>query len=146
MVYTIEVEIQVPREKVIELFDSSENIKKWQPTLVSFEHISGEPGQPGAKSKMVYKMGKGETEMTETIVTRNFPDTFDATYETKGVKNYLYNKFEEIDANTTKWSMTSDFRFAGLYKLMGWLMPGAFKKETRKSMEKFKEFAEKAVS
>lgn len=145
MVYTIEVEINLPRKRVIELFDSSENIQKWQPTLISFEHLSGEPGQPGAKSKMVYRMGKGETEMIETVVNRNFPDSFDATYETKGVKNYLYNKFEEIDETTTKWSMTSDFRFSGFYKLMGWLMPGAFKKETGKTMNKFKEFAEKSA-
>ena len=57
MKYSTEIEINLPLKKVIELFDNSENLKKWMPDLVSFEHLSGEPGQVGAKSKMRYQMG-----------------------------------------------------------------------------------------
>ncbi|MFQ5507583.1 MAG: SRPBCC family protein [Planctomycetota bacterium] len=51
--YTVEVDIDLPRERVIELFDNADNLYKWQPGLQSFEHLSGEPGQPGASSRMV---------------------------------------------------------------------------------------------
>ena len=57
MKYTNEVVIGIPLKRVIELFDSQENLFKWQPELISFEHLSGEKGEVGAKSKMVCKMG-----------------------------------------------------------------------------------------
>ena len=65
--YTVEIEIELPRDKVIELFNSSENLFKWQTGLQSFEHVSGEPGQDGAKSKLVYINGKHHIELIETV-------------------------------------------------------------------------------
>ena len=56
MKYSNEVVIDLPRKKVIELFNSEENLFKWQPELLSFEHLSGERGEVGAKSKMQYKI------------------------------------------------------------------------------------------
>ena len=85
MKYTTEITINLPRTRVIELFDSTENMYKWQEGLKSFEHLSGEPGQEGAKSSMVYEARKGELPMTETIISRNLPDEFHALYEAKGV-------------------------------------------------------------
>ena len=55
MKYTTEVEINLPRAKVIELFDNPENLNKWQTGLVSFEHTEGEPGKEGAKSQLKYR-------------------------------------------------------------------------------------------
>ena len=49
--YTVAIEIDLPRDRVIELFDNPDNLFKWQTGLQSFDHLSGEPGQPGAKSK-----------------------------------------------------------------------------------------------
>ena len=57
MKYTTEIEIEKPIEKVIELFDNPDNLKKWMEGLQSFEHLSGTPGQPGAKSRLFFKMG-----------------------------------------------------------------------------------------
>ena len=58
MKYTVDIIIDLPRPKVVTLFDNPDNMHKWQPDLVSFDHLSGDPGQPGAKSKLHYKMGK----------------------------------------------------------------------------------------
>jgi hypothetical protein len=43
--YTVEIEIALPRHRVIELFDNPNNLVRWQTGLQSVEHISGEPGQ-----------------------------------------------------------------------------------------------------
>ena len=145
MKYSNEVIINLPIKKVIELFDSEENLFKWQPELISFEHLSGEKGEVGAKSKMKYKMGKREIDMVETITIKNFPKEFSATYEAKGVWNEMKNYFEEIDDNTTKWRSDSYFKFSGFMKLIGLLMPGSFKKQSQKSLERFKTFAEASV-
>ncbi len=143
MKYSQSIDINLPRKRVIELFDNPDNLHKWQPGLLKFEHISGGPGKPGAKSRILYKMGKRETEMIETITLRELPEKFHATYETNGVLNIQENYFEEIDTNATRWTSVSEFRFSNFaMKLMGWLMPGAFKKQSYKFMQQFKEFAE----
>src|SRR5688572_20621412 len=68
MHYRLELEINAPRERVVELFLDPDNLQKWQPDLVSFEQIgSGAPREVGAKSKQVHRMGKREFEMIETI-------------------------------------------------------------------------------
>ena len=96
MKYNCEIEIDLPLNRVIELFDSTENLYKWQPGLISFEHLSGEPGQVGAKSKLQYKMGKREIEMIETITERKLPDELSCTYDAKGVFNIVFNKIFRI--------------------------------------------------
>ncbi len=144
MKYIVEVEINKPREQMLELFDNSENLKEWMPSLVSFDHVSGEPGQVGAKSKFVVSMGKRSCEMIETITVRNMPVEFTATYVTDGMWNEVKNIFDEVDEKTTKWTAYNEFRSDKfMMKLMMFLMPFAFKKESLKFMQSFKAFAEK---
>lgn len=142
MRYTTEIRIQVPREKVIEMFDNTENLYKWQPGLLSFEPLSGEPGKEGSKSTMAYEGRKGDLVMIETITHRKFPDEFHTTYVTKGVYNEMYNYFSEAEAGITLWKTISVFRFKGLMALMAPFMKKAFTDNTLLSMERFKVFAE----
>jgi carbon monoxide dehydrogenase subunit G len=145
MKYNMEIEIDLPVNKVIELFDNPENLKHWQPGLQSFEHISGTPGQPGAKSRLKYKMGKREVELIETITIRNLPEEFSGTYEAKGVLNIIKNKFVSLPGGKTRYITEQEFNFEGIMKLVGFVMPGAFRKESFKYLKQFKEFAEKSV-
>ncbi len=142
MKYTCSVDIDQPLQKVIDLFDNPDNMKHWQPGLLSFEHLSGDPGEPGAKSRLHYKMGKRDIEMTETIIERDLPRMFSSTYEANGVLNIQKNTFVPVDEQTTRYVSENEFRFSGFMKIMGWLMPGAFKKQSQKYMDQFKEFAE----
>lgn len=144
MKYTVDVAIDLPRARVIELFDDPDNMPMWQPDLVSFEHESGEPGQPGAKSKLRYKMGKREIEMIETITSRNFPDEFSGTYEAQGVWNSVANRFSEEGPEKTRWTMESEFKCSGFMRIIAFLFPGSFKKQSLKMMNQFKDFAESA--
>lgn len=146
MKYTTEVIINLPRSRVIELFDSTENMYKWQPGLKSFEHLDGQPGQEGARSKLIYEGRKGDLVMTETISKRDFPEEFHAKYESRGVYNEMYNYFKEQDLNTTLWTTESIFNFKGLMALMAPFMKSAFTNNTLLSMERFKTFAEQAQS
>ena len=116
---------------------------KWQRGLVSFEPISGEPGQPGAKSNLVYQMGKRRIEMVETILTRELPDRFDGTYDAPSVHNVVKNRFLELGPTRTKWVSENEFHFRGFMKIIGLLFRGAFPKQSLKYMEDFKAFAER---
>lgn len=142
MKYTAETEINLPVDKVIRLFDNPDNLKKWMKGLVSFEPVSGVPGQVGAKSKLRFKMGSRDIEMIETITVRNLPAEFSGTYEAKGVFNIVRNKFTDLGNGRTNYATEQEFQFSGFMKIIGWLMPGAFKKQSVKYLEDFKTFAE----
>ncbi len=143
MKYTCEIEINRPIEKVIALFDNPDNLKKWMEGLEHFEHLSGEMGQPGAKSRLKFKMGKREMEMIETITVRNLPEEFSGTYQMNGGFNIVKNKFSVVSENKTKYSTESEFQFKNIaMKLLSLLMPGLFKKQSMKYLESFKKFVE----
>ncbi len=142
MKYSVELDINLPVEKVISLFDNTENMYKWMEGLQSFEALEGTPGEVGAKSRMVFLEGKREIEMVETITVKNLPDEFTATYEAKGLYNIVENHFVAKGEHQTQYITVQDFQFTGFMKLMAVFMPGAFKKQSMKHMEAFKIFAE----
>jgi hypothetical protein len=137
-----ELTIDLPRDRVIELFDNPDNLPKWQPGLKSFEFISGELGKPGAKSRLFYDTGGRNVEMIETIEVRALPDEFTATYETNGVWNWVSNRFYEEGPQKTRWELDTEFRFSGIWKIVSLFMRGLFPKQSLENMENFKRFAE----
>lgn len=143
MKYSNEIIIQVPREKVVELFADPANIAEWQPGFISMELLSGEQGEVGAKSRMKYKMGKREIEMIETITEKNLPDSFCGTYEAKGVWNEVKNYFEALPDGSTRYYAENEFRMSGVMKLFAFLMPAAFRNQSQKYLDLFCEFAER---
>jgi hypothetical protein len=142
MKYSVDIDIHLPIQKVIELFDNPNNMKLWMEGLQSFEPISGAAGQVGAKAKLKFKMGSREIEMIETITVRNLPHEFSGTYEAKGVYNIVKNKFVSLSPDKTKYISEQEFHFKGFMKIIGFLMPGAFKKQSIKYLTDFKNFAE----
>ena len=145
MKYSSEIVIDRPLSKVIELFDNQDNLKEWMEGLISFEPISGEPGQVGAKSGLKFKTDRGEMEMIETVTVRNLPKEFTGTYEAKGVFNIVKNIFIPISETKTKYITEQEFQFQGFMKIIGFLMPGAFKKQSMKYLVAFKEFVERTA-
>ncbi|MDA3613803.1 SRPBCC family protein [Polluticaenibacter yanchengensis] len=143
MKFTTTIDINSPIDKVIALFDNPDNMSQWMEGLQSFQHLSGTPGQPGAKSKLRFKMGKREVEMIETVTVRNLPHEFTGTYEANGVFNIVKNKFVKVSEDKTRYITENEFQFKGFMKLIALLMPGAFKKQSMKFLQHFKEFAEK---
>jgi hypothetical protein len=88
-------------------------------------------------------MGKREMILNETILHRNFPTEFHVSYESKGAHNQQKNYFSVLGDNQTKWVAENDFKVRGFMKIIGWLMPGVFKKQSQKYLNLFKTFAEK---
>ena len=144
MKYTCEIEINQPVNKVIELFDNADNLTQWMEGLESFEHLSGEPGQPGAKSLLKFKMGNRKMEMTETITVRNLPEDFSGYYEMDGMVNHIKNSFSALSENKTRYVTENEFVIKKnlFMKIFAFLMPGQFKKQSMKYLESFKKFAE----
>ena len=147
MKYTIEITINLPRREVVKKLDNVENLKHWQKGLVSYELLDSSSGNEGDKMKLHYKMGKRDMTLIETITKSNLPKELHATYHTKGVLNIQQNYFKEVDSTTTKWVSKNEFQFSSFgMKVMGWIIPGAFKKQTKKYLTDFKNFAERDIS
>ncbi len=141
--HTVCIDIDLPRDKVVELFDSPENLFKWQPGLQSFEHISGTPGQPGAKSKLVSLNGKRRIELIQTITKRNLPDELNGTYEWDGGKNTVENRFIELGPDRTKWVSTSSYDCTGfMMKLMMFVFGSKFREHNMTILRNFKAYCE----
>ena len=129
--YTLEILVDVPRDKVCELFKDPDNLYFWQLGLISIEHLSGESNQPGEETRLRYLQGKRETEMIETLKVFNPPKEFTATFEAKGMWMEVENLFEEAGPNQTKWITNNKAQTSGfMMKLIGLLMPGCFKKQS----------------
>ncbi|MBC3847880.1 SRPBCC family protein [Winogradskyella echinorum] len=147
MTYTTEIIIEKPIDMVIQKLDSTENMKHWQEGLKNAEHISGTPGELGAKMKLYYDFGKRKMEIIETITKQDFPNEFHATYTTKGVRNIQENHFESTDSGFTKWVAKNEFQPTNfVMSMMLFLMPSAFKKQTKTYMTNFKNFVEHGTS
>jgi len=147
MKFTCSVEINLPVDEVVELFDSTENLIEWQDGFVKFEPISGAPREEGSKAKMIYMMGKSgqEMEIIETINVKNLPEEMTGLYEHKHMVNTMTTRFKEISTNKTLYEAEIEYtKLIGFVpKLMAFLMPGLFKKQTQKWLNQFKEFAER---
>jgi carbon monoxide dehydrogenase subunit G len=145
--YTVSIDIDVPRDRVVELFADPQNMFHWQNGLQSFEHVSGEPGHQGAISKMVYQNGNRHIELREEITSNNLPDEFSGVYSWGGGSNTLVNHFFEVDANRTRWESTCCYQMKSvLMKLMAFFFRGSFKEQNLKFLRNFKAFAEDGTS
>lgn len=153
MKYTASVEIDLPREKVVQLISDPAQMPYWLRGLVLHEPVKGVHGQVGTTSRVVFQMGKQRMEATETI-TRLEPADLDEVpssavvhYEreiaAEGMWQAQRDRLVKAGTDTTVWESESEFRFKGvLMRLVGLVMPGSFRKQSYQHMQDFKAFAE----
>ncbi len=153
MKYTVSIEIALPRERVAQLLADPAHMPKWLRGLVLHEPLSGVHGQPGTKSRVVLQMGQQRIEATETITRREPADLnaipkesvviFEREIVSDGMWNAARERLTEAGPETTLWVSENEFRFSSmLMRLVGLLMPGAFRKQSLQHMQDFKAFAE----
>jgi hypothetical protein len=153
MKYTVSIEIALPQAEVARLLADPTQLPKWLRGLVLHEPLSGAHGQVGTKSRVVMQMGKQKMEATETVTRREPVDLraipsgsvvhFDRVIVSKGMWSAARERLTEAGPETTLWASENEYRFSGLLmRLMGLLMPGAFRKQSLQHMQDFKAFAE----
>ena len=145
MKFECSVDIQAPRQRVVELFDSAENLKHWQDGFQRFEHLSGTRGEVGAKTRLTYEMRGKPMELIETITVKNLPDEFSGTYEHVHMDNTMRNFFEEIDGGqATRYRAEIEYTALKTFmvRVMAKLFPGLFRKQVQKWMDQFRDFVE----
>ena len=154
MKYTVSIEIALPRERVAQLLADPAHLSKWLRGLVLHEPLNGAHGQVGTTSRVVMRMGKQEMECTETITRREPVDLHDIPREAvvhfereivgEGMWSAARERLTEVGPQRTLWQSENEYRFSGLpMRLVGLLMPGAFRKQSRQHMRDFQAFAER---
>ncbi|RSD09210.1 SRPBCC family protein [Amycolatopsis eburnea] len=153
MKYTTSIEIALPREKVLQMLADPAHLPKWLRGLVLHEPVDGAHGRLGTTSRVVFRRGKRTMEATETI-TRLEPEDlhaipgsvvvhYDREIVGEGMWQAQRDRLIAAGPDTTTWESESEFRFDGLLvRLVGLVMPGAFRKQSQQHMEDFKAFAE----
>jgi len=146
MKYTCTIEINLPINKVVQLWEDENNFKEWQDGFKSIEHLSGTPHSKGAQSRIILEDNR-RIELLETIITANLPEEKTASYEHIHMTNTQTTRFKKIDSNTTQYISEVEYtQFNGLMiKLMAKLFPSKFKAQSQKWMNQFKAFAEKTA-
>ncbi|WP_456440445.1 SRPBCC family protein [Psychroserpens sp.] len=144
MKYTCKVDIDLPIDKTVALWEDERNFKEWQDGFKSIEHLSGTPNSKGAKSKIILQE-KRKIELLETVILSDLPNKKIALYEHTHMTNTQTTSFIAINQNKTQYISEVEYtKFNGIMiKLIAKLFPSKFKEQSQKWMNQFKEFAEK---
>jgi hypothetical protein len=144
MKFTLELPIHKPRAEVWKAFDNPENMKTWQPSLISFDRISGVQGQPGAVARLTYEERGRQFALLEKVTHRQEPARLDGVYENEFADNIVRNTFLEQGVDQTLWKVETEFKFKTfLMRILGPVMKKNFVARTQKGMERFKEMVER---
>ncbi|GHH43318.1 SRPBCC family protein [Lentzea cavernae] len=154
MKYTVSIQIDQPLEKVAPLLADPAQLPKWLRGLVVHEPISGTHGHVGTTSRVVLETGKQKMEATETITRREPVDLhgipkggvvhYEREIVGEGMWSAARERLSEAGPHSTLWESENEYRFSGvLMRVVGLLMPGAFRKQSLRHMQDFKAFAER---
>ena len=143
MKFTVQLPIHKSRLEVWKAFDNPDNMKKWQPSLISFDRISGAQGQPGAVARLTYEENGRQFALIEKVTYREEPQRLDSVYENDFADNIVRNKFIEQGNDQTLWVVETEYKFKTLImRILGPIMKKNFVARTQKDMERFKEIVE----
>lgn len=146
MKHKTEIVIDADLATVWRMFDDPDNMTKWQPTLKSFTHKSGTPGQPDAVSELVYDENGRDVVMTETIAARREPNFLGGSYESKWANVVIFNHFEETEGGRTRWTCNVNYRFKGFMKVMALFMRKSICDRSDNDLNRFKLLVETAIA
>ncbi len=139
------VNINQPREIVVQFFMDVDYLKEYQDGFIKKELVKGIPGENGAVSKMYYKYGKRPMVLTETIINNKLPNSFEAHYHHIHMDNTMKCTFTEISQDKTRYEYEFEYTRINWFlpKLIAILFPNMYRKQGEKWMKQFKAFVEK---
>lgn len=142
MHYSCEVTMGLPRRSVLQLLADRSNDVAWRPDLTMCETLVGEPGQPGAETRLLYlRAGGGVRETMEHVESNQLPDAIEYSLRSPTVIEHQLHRFVEEKPTKTRWIIEStvELHHAGLGSRRHSTI---LERETQRAMESFRDFAE----
>lgn len=137
------VVINKPVKDVWDFYTNPDNLILWLSGFQKFEHVSGNPGTVGAKAKHHFlERGKElilDGELTDVVQEKRIIGILNSSM----MSNKVTNSFNDLGNGQTEVSLSSDTQFKGfLWKQIGPLMKGEFKKRQEKDLQTLKRLLE----
>lgn len=142
MKYTVSNIIHQSMPVVVAKIKDPEGVKYWMEGLKRIEHISGTPGEVGAKREHYFLHKNKEMKVSETLLELDLPRLIKYAYDSPMGRNIVSLSFEKLDDNRIKQTNHTEMELKGFMKIMGVLFKGLFKKQSLKYMTGFKNYAE----
>jgi len=137
----VQVDIDVPRERLASLFADPTLSTKWMDDIERYEPIGGKPGAPGSTYRLVPK--KGDMIFMATVIANELPNESRLRLDADNVTVAITARYVAIAAERSRLVSEEVFTFKGLLpKVGGFLARGAIHRAHRRHMEAFKRFAE----
>lgn len=143
MKLTTTIIINKPIKEVWDFYDDPDNLKLWLRGFQTFEHVSGERGQIGAKSRHTY-LENGKTIIMDEEITARIPyKEFSGILTHDIMSTTLTNTFEDLGNGSTRLVCIVDTKFKPFFlRLLSPLMKGMFRRRQEKDFGKLKECLE----
>ncbi|MEJ2864565.1 SRPBCC family protein [Actinomycetospora flava] len=149
MRYTDAIEIALPRETVVALLADPAQLPRWLRGLVLHEPVDGVHGEVGTTSRVVLRTGQHTMEATETITRRERADGvlhYEREITAPGMWNAARERLTAAGPESTLWVSENEYRFDSVpMRLMGHVLRGVFRRQSRQHMNDFKAFAEQGT-
>lgn len=142
---TRDIVIDRPRDTVVRLFDYPDNLNEWRDGFVRFTPLEGAVGQEGSTAEFVFRMGGLPVVMLETILERDLPDRFAASYVSGPITVLVTNRFFCLGA-ATEWQVESRYHIQGVMRLVFRLFPWLLARENDRILKAFKAFVERSTA
>jgi hypothetical protein len=138
----VEIDIDLPREKLAALFANPAISTKWMDDVKRYEPVSGQPGMPGSTYRLVPK--KGDMVFLATIISRDLPNETRLTLDASNVVVSITARFIRSSGVRSRLISEEVFTFKGVMgRIIGVLARPAIRKAHRRHMEAFKRYAER---
>lgn len=144
MKYTNKVIIDSPIDTVVSLWSEPEHYPKWQSGFVKKVLLSGNAEEKNSKSEIYLIYNNKEMKLIETIIESNLPKEKKVLVEHEHMINTMKSSFIDLgDGRTQYLSEIEYLEFkAFLPKIVAYLFPGMFRKQSQQWLEAFKVFVE----
>ena len=134
--------LNASRERAWRAFENPANLKRWQSTLLSYEPLTGQAGEPGATARLTFDEEGRRIELTKTVNSRREPEESVATYDSVHGTKSLLNRFVAIDDEHTRWDLEAVLALKGAARLMAPMLRGTLERRLRTDADRFKALLE----
>lgn len=146
MKYTVEITIHCPINHVVDAFLAVEDFPLWQDGFQRYDLLQGSLWQNGAMAEIEFKQNGQKIILEETILENHLPAKIMAQYVHQHMENVQTTYFIQNNAGQT--SVISEVEYTAfkgfLPKIMSWVMPKMFEKQSLKRLQDFKQHLEKS--
>jgi hypothetical protein len=141
---TVEVNIDLPQRRLAALFADPTFSTKWMDDIERYEPVSGQPGAPGSKYRLVPK--DGNMVFVATVIANDLPNESRLVLEAPNVTVAITARYVAVSPHASRLVSEEVFTFKSLAgKIMGLFAGPAIRKVHRRHMEAFKRFAERGA-